>query len=376
MFDQIRPYNDSEAVAALKRVSASSMVDSISDFIFPGKDPQVLRDMLCSITGVDDFQRRVVSKGIESILEQTSDGLTYGGLENYTSSNGEIIPSLLISNHRDIILDSAFIQILLFWNNLPFSEIAAGDNLMDNRVVEDIIRSNRTIKVIRSENPREVYTTSKDLSEYIRDRIKRGGTSVWLAHRNGRTKDGFDLTEQGLLKMLDMSGEGSFVENFKDLSLMPVAISYEYEPCDLFKALELYHRRRDGFYKKQKREDINSMISGVTQQKGRVHIEFCKPISEDELLEAKVFDKNERFRHLAHIVDERIVAAYKIWPTNLIAASIVKGETIGDFSEDQRVSFTSYIDSKIASLEGSEDINDIRKILLEIYSAPVLRKIK
>lgn len=376
MFDAIRPYNDEEAVAALKRVAISSVVEPISHFLFPGEDVQKFRDLLSSLDGVEDFQERVMAKAIESIVNQTTDGLTCTGLDNFYRENGEVRHSLLLSNHRDIVLDSAFIQLLLFWHKLPFSEIAVGDNLMVNPVVEDMIRSNRMIKVVRSENPREVYTTSKVLSEYIRGKIGKGEASIWLAHRNGRTKDGCDHTEQGLLKMLDMSGKGGFADNFEEISVMPVAVSYEYESCDLLKALELFHKRRDGHYKKQKNEDLNSMITGITMPKGRVHIEFCKHITREELEEAQQFDKNERFRRVAEIVDERIVSAFKLWPNNYIAASIVTGSRIGDFTVEEKGRFEAYLERLTASVPAEIDKNEIRKILLEIYSAPLLRKLK
>lgn len=384
MFDDIRPYNDSETSMALKRVSASPIIDPISEFIFPGKDPELLREQLRSIEGVSDFQTKIMSGVIASIISQTTDGVECEGLEYFRRK------LLLLSNHRDIVLDPAIIQLLLYQHNLPQSEIAVGDNLMVNSFVEDLIRSNRMIKVVRSDNPREVYTTSKVLSEYIRTKIASGESSIWLAHRNGRTKDGYDETEQGLLKMLDMSGKGSFMDNFGELGIMPVSISYEYEPCGVLKAVELWHKMVDGGYKKAENEDLTSMLTGIRQPKGRIHISFCRPVTEEELADADSFSKNDKFRRLAEIVDSRIVPAFKLWPNNYIAAEILSeesgctmeheaaGSSKIDFSEfytdGQRKDFEEYAAESVASVSENIDVKQVRHLLLTMYANPVFRK--
>lgn len=388
MFDEIRPYNDQETKEAISRVSNSTMIKPISEFLYPGRDVSILVNQLKSVNSVFDFQKNVMSGVIESVISKTTAGLSFDGLEYFTE--GASPHFLLLSNHRDIVLDSAFIQIILLHNNLPLSEIAVGDNLMMNSFVEDIIRSNRMIKVVRSENPREVYITSKVLSDYIRRRIlglsldgdehtqepsKEGGASIWLAHRNGRTKDGYDLTEQGVLKMLEMSGKGDFVEDFEALKIMPVSISYEFEPCDLFKAEELLEKRSKGKYRKRQNEDLVSIMQGIMQQKGRVHITFCKPINASELKEAASLEKNERYRRLAEIVDERIVRGYRLWPNNYIAAEIISGKKMGNYREKERESFLTHIEDelKLVPIEMKEMIPQIKEILLEIYAAPVNR---
>jgi hypothetical protein len=171
MFDDIRPYNDIEVGLALKRVAASPLIEPMVDFLFPGQNSNEFRALLSSVASVDDFQQKAMSKAIESIVKQTTAGLTCSGIEYFRSDKDSkgfgTKKFLMLSNHRDIVLDSAFIQILFFRNSLPLSEIAVGDNLMINPFIEDLIRSNRMIKVIRSDNPREVYTASKVLSEYI-----------------------------------------------------------------------------------------------------------------------------------------------------------------------------------------------------------------
>ncbi|MBR2438236.1 MAG: 1-acyl-sn-glycerol-3-phosphate acyltransferase, partial [Bacteroidales bacterium] len=230
-FDDIRPYNDTEVHPALERIVANPLFSNVAQYIFPGQDEDVFRQLLLSCHTKEDFQVKVMSQIVSRILAGTAKEVTFTGLEHFEGGKRHLI----VSNHRDIVLDSAIIQLILYKHNVDTTEIAVGDNLITSSFIEDITRSNKMIKVIRSSNPREVYTTSKILSEYIRHNVANQISSVWIAQRNGRTKDGIDVTEQGLLKMFDMSGSGHFVKDFTELSIMPTSISYEYEPCDIFK---------------------------------------------------------------------------------------------------------------------------------------------
>jgi hypothetical protein len=261
MFEDIKPYNDAQAAAALKKASKHPLMKDISAFVYPDLDTSALKRILSDIQGVDDFQTKVMYPAVKAVINKTTGGLTYNGLEWFKQDLSRRF--LLLSNHRDIVMDSAFVQFILKDNGLPLSEIAVGDNLIANSFIEYLMRSNRMVKVIRSSNPREVYTTSVVLSDYIRRRItgrsvdspegmsEDGGASIWLANRNGRTKDGYDLTEQGLLKMLDMSGSGDFVADFKQISILPVSISYELEPCAVRKAVELWKKNSRASIKKR-----------------------------------------------------------------------------------------------------------------------------
>ena len=199
--------------------------------------------------------------------------------------------------------------------------------------------------------------------------MKNQECSIWLAQKQGRSKDGHDATEQGVLKMLSMSGSGSFVEDFADLHIMPMAISYEYETCGALKALELMCRARDGFYQKKQGEDLASMISGIKQYKGRVHLEFCKPITLEELQEADKAEKNEKFRVLASIIDSHVLPAFKLWPSNYIAADILSGrDRYADYyTSKQREEFLAHINGELAGMpEG------VREVLLNIYAAHLM----
>ncbi len=371
-FDDIRPYNDSEVHPALERIVANPLLSNIAKYLFPGKDENLFKQLLLSCNTKDDFQIKVMSGVVEKILADTSKGLTYEGLEYFDGG----AKHLIVSNHRDIVLDSAIIQLILFRHDVPRTEIAVGDNLITSSFIEDITRCNRMIKVIRSTSPREVYTTSKVLSEYMRYRVSNQISSIWIAQRNGRTKDGIDVTEQGLLKMFDMSGSGDFVKDFNELSIMPASISYEYEPCDILKAIELYITRRQK-YVKAEGEDLNSILTGIMQPKGRIHIQFNEPLTEEEVRAAAELDKNERFKALGIAMDRKIIANYKLWPNNYIAYDMLNGE--GRFADkytaEEKVAFEGYLNAIMQKSDKMEvDKAELKEILLGIYANPVVGK--
>ena len=370
MFEDIRPYNDAETVEALKRASTSRLMEQISAFLFPGKDPDILRNTLNTMRGVDDFQTRVMYPAVRSIIGKTTRGLTFEGLEHF---DGGACYTML-SSHRDIVLDSAFIQYIFKDNQLPLSEIAVGDNLISNQLIEDLMRSNRMIKVVRGTGSRKLYETSRELSAYIRQRLADPvPASVWISHRNGRTKDGNDQTEQGLIKMLAMSGADDFTENMLALRLMPVTVSYEYETCAIKKAYEVYLKQRFGSYVKRPGEDLDSIITGIMQKKGRVHVSFCRPVTEDELRACAEFDKNERYRALARLIDGRITESYRIWPTNRAAAEMLAGEAPSDRYVSAQ--FEKYLEDELRTLPAISAVGRraVRENMLRIYATPALR---
>ncbi|MDX9781694.1 MAG: 1-acyl-sn-glycerol-3-phosphate acyltransferase [Bacteroidales bacterium] len=368
---EIRPYNDHESVLALARISEHPVLSKISAFLFPGKEPAQLRNLVASVRSVFEFQSKVMFVAIKKILEDTSSQLTYTGLEKLDKGKRY----LFISNHRDIMLDSAIMQAILFETGMSTSEMAVGDNLITDPLLEDIARVNKMIKVVRNTNAREMYASSILLSEYIRKTVKNQESSVWIAQRNGRTKDGIDVTEQGLLKMLDMSGEGDFVRDFKDLSIVPVSVSYEYEPCDILKAREIYVTRRQKYIKSEG-EDLNSILTGIMQFKGGIHFNFCDIINENEVESCSGMEKNERFKALGEIMDLKINSTFHLWSNNYIAYDILyKTNQFSDkYSDSEREKFEKYISYKISDFEG--DIQEIKEILLSIYANPVLGIVK
>lgn len=390
MFEEIRPYNDAEASEALKRVADHPLLRGVSKYLFPEADPTLLAGLLKSVNSVDEFQAKVMSIAVEGVIKKTMTSFTYSGLDSFMAdSNGNYPRYLIVSNHRDIVLDSALIQIILFRNSLPLTEIAVGDNLISQKFIEDLIRSNRMVKVTRGATVKEAYQSSKILSEYLRKRVVNQESSIWIAQRNGRTKNGYDITEQGLLKMLNMSGQGDFASNFKELKIIPAAISYEFEPCDILKAIESYKKKNllaGEKYVKAENEDLNSIITGIIQGKGSVNITFCEPISVKEIEIADEFEKNVKFQRLGEIIDKKIHQAYKLTPNNYIAYDMLKEESLnsleftldntGKYTEEQKDIFLKYLEKRLAKVNGDMDVNAIRKYLLEIYANPLINSMK
>ncbi len=372
-FEEIRPYNDEEAIAALNKYADHPLLFQVSKYIFPEKPPTFLGSLLKNVKSIDEFQSQIVIMVLERIIQKTAGTFTYSGIENLLNSDGKF---LMMTNHRDIVLDPAFIQIILFKNGLPFSEIAVGSNLLQNEMIETLIRSNRMIKVLRGIPVREQYITSQILSKYIRESITTGRSSVWIAQRQGRTKDGTDMTEQGLIKMLDLSGTNDFVKNFEELKIVPMSISYEYEPCDILKAREILISR-SGKYEKVAGEDINSILTGIKRYKGNIHITIGAPINANEIHSASLCNvANDRYRWMRHVVDHRIVIGYKLWKTNYMAYDMLYGKDrfCKEYSEQDKANFENYIQTQLDKVEAELNREDLREILLGIYANPIISK--
>ncbi|MBR6184327.1 MAG: 1-acyl-sn-glycerol-3-phosphate acyltransferase [Bacteroidales bacterium] len=370
-FEDIRPYTDAEAVEALARMSRHPMMPVVSKYLFPSVPASAMSHMLRGIGSIDQFQNEVMMGVIDGILARTSDGFTCSGIEHLKGIQGRF---LAVSNHRDIVLDPALIQYVMKQAGLPFTEICVGSNLVTSQLLEDLLRSNRMIKVIRGIKARELYLSSQRLSQYIRERITSGGASIWIAQREGRTKNGLDTTEQGLLKMFDMSGTGTFEENFRELNIVPMSISYEYESCDARKAREVL-LRREGPYVKKEDEDLHSILTGIRQAKGHIHLEIEEPLTAEEIFEASKCEKNDRYQSIRHLLDRRIIAGYKLWKTNYMAHDLLYGKRefaeAGKYTEQDLAAFEKYIGHKLGKLERRLDRAELRKIFLGIYAGPV-----
>ena len=371
-FESISPYSDKEAVEALGKLADHPAVIEVSKAIFPDKPKEYLREVLKNLKSIDEFQTLVMSKAIEWVLDTSAHNFSYDGIENLKKINGKF---LALSNHRDIILDPAITQVVLYRNGLQTTEIAVGSNLLSNKYVEYLIRSNRMIKVIRGINARQLYLSSQVLSKYIRNGITSGKSSIWIAQREGRTKNGIDTTEQGLLKMLDMSGTKDFVSNFEELNIVPLSISYEYEPCDIMKARELLISRTQK-YVKGPQEDLISIMTGINQQKGNIHLNIGVPLTHEEIVEASCCNKNDRYQAIRHAVDDRVIEGYRLWKNNYIAYDMVNHSyKYSDLYTSEDVEkFTNYVEQQLDKVEKSLNRSDLRDIFLKIYGNPVLSK--
>lgn len=370
-FSSISPYTDAEAAEALNKLADYPLVGVASQHFFPEESPDFLKNILKSIKTIDEFQVLVMQKLVRWVIDHTSHNFSYDGISNIDPSK----KFLALSNHRDIMLDPAITQLVLYSNGLPMTEIAVGDNLITNKAIEWLIRSNRMIKVIRGVSARELYLSSQLLSKYIRMNITEQRSSIWLAQRQGRTKNGYDTTEQGLLKMLDMSGTGDFQKNFEELNIIPMSVSYEYEPCDALKARELVISRKRK-YVKAEGEDLRSIMEGIMQPKGSIHLNIGKPLTAEEIAEAAQCDKNDRYQLIRHAVDLRVIEGYKLWKNNYIAYDILNHSfKYSDYySPVDMEQFVGYMTKKLDTVEPEINREDLRRVFLEIYANPVVTK--
>ncbi|MBA3972410.1 MAG: hypothetical protein H0X46_09775 [Bacteroidetes bacterium] len=314
-----------------------------------------------------DFQLEFMHEAIRVIIERSSAGLTCSGFEDLDPQKAY----LYIGNHRDILLDSSILQVLLVEHGFNTSEISFGDNLMQGGFISDFGKLNRMFTIPREGNNRELYEISQKLSAYIRSTIAEKNVSIWIAQRNGRTKDGNDSTQTGLIKMLNMSGTEDLSGNMKQLQIVPLSISYEYEPCDDLKVQELFVSLGSGKYIKSPGEDMNSIIKGILQQKGRIHMTAGKPIDQELNDLEKVGNENEKIKHLTNLIDEQLYNGYKLWPNNYIASDIANSsdQFKSKYSEEEKNNFIAYIEKKIAKLIG--DPQTLFDLFINMYSNPV-----
>lgn len=370
-FESISPYTDAEAAEALHKLADFPMVSQFSQYFFKDQSPDFLKNVLKSINTIDEFQSVVMSRFVDSVLKNSAGSFTYDGIENIDKDR----KFLAMSNHRDIILDPAITQLVLYKNDIPLTEIAVGSNLITNKWIEYLIRSNRMIKVMRGITARELYLSSQMLSKYIRLNIVEGRSSIWLAQRQGRTKNGLDVTEQGLLKMLNMSGNGDFQQNFEELNIIPMSISYEIEPCDILKARELVISKKHK-YVKGKDEDWNSIMTGIMQQKGNIHLNIGKPLTSEEIMNASLCDKNDRYQLIRHAVDRRIIAGYHLWKYNYVAYDLANHSFrySEHYTPDDVAWFVEYMTKQLDTVEKEVNREDLREAFLNIYANPVLAK--
>lgn len=364
-FDDIRPYYDEEVPAAIQSVVNDPYFSVVANYIMPGENLEVLKEKLLQVKSVDQFQSEFMLKAIRSIVDKTSDGLTFDGFDHLDDK----VRHVFIANHRDIMLDAALLNILLYENNIKTSQITFGSNLMKGNLVINVGKLNKMFRIIRGGNVRDFYRNSLEVSAYMRHVVTSQDESVWIAQRNGRTKDGIDKTEIGVLKMFSLSSDKDFVDNLDELHITPVSISYEYEPCDFYKTAELYISRQLR-YEKSENEDLNSILTGIQQKKGKIHLSVTKPISREELMICDKMDKKEKFDALGALIDQRINGHHKLFKTNYIAHDLLmNAENFCDlYDESEKKAFVDYMRTGLSNLNLNEDPTELEKIFLGIYA--------
>lgn len=370
-FEDIRPYYDHEAYERLQKIIKDPLFMRLVKFLWPTMTLDTVMEKATRVNSAMDFQKEFMHPAIRTIVERTSDGLTSDGFDKLDPKQAY----LFVANHRDILLDSAILQVLLVEHGFNTSEITFGNNLMEEGFITDFGKLNRMFTVLREGTGRELYDISKKLSSYIRHTITKKNVSVWIAQRNGRTKDGIDQTQTGLLKMLNISGTDSFSKNFAELKIVPVSVSYEYEPCDFLKVQESYFSSLHSKYVKAPGEDLNSIVTGANMHKGRIHMVVGKPMEEILHLFESLTNENERIKQLTSLIDQQIYKNYKLWPINYVAADIMDHteKYTSFYTPEEKQNFLVYINSKIAKLEG--DRETLFNLFLRMYANPLKSKL-
>lgn len=369
-FDDIRPYYDHEVKPAIERLLVHPNFDGVLSYLYENMDKDDLLKRFRNINTVDQFQVFFSSHTVKTILDKTSAGLGESGSKDLYPST----PYLFVANHRDIVLDAAIMQYLLFIGEHKTSQITFGENLMTEQILLDLGKLNKMFTFYRGGSRITQYRNARINSAYINHVLKVQKESIWIAQRNGRTKNGDDQTQTGLIKMLSMGGE-NICESLSNLNIVPVSISYEIEPCDIQKTRELYMSRRDK-YVKAPNEDFMSILAGITEDKGRIHYSFGTPLNSFlGKLESQNLHDNEVIEKIAGEIDRQIHSGYKLWPNNFIAADLTEKNKrfAQQYSEAEAAQFNAGMIAKTGSLE-EMDKEELIEIFLQIYANPVFNK--
>ena len=375
-FEDIRSYTDEEIPSAMEYFIHDETSLSLAKLVLPDKTDEEVKALLKSIKSTEEFQRIMMTRFVRLIESTSMKGVVTQGF-NLIDKNKAY---LFTGNHRDITLDAFILQMYMLENGLDTCNIAFGDNLILNKTIDVFSRSNKMFKVLRSQNIRELAQNSQHLSDYIRYLIKEN-KSVWIAQRNGRTKDGNDKTDHGLINMFSMSGDRhNLVQNLVELNITPISTSYEYEPCAMMKARESYLKERDGVYVKKPMEDMDSIVSGIRKKKGTMNIAICPTITYDDLKQYEGAEKHELVKAVSDMIDERIYANYRLYPNNYIAYDWLSGTSTfkKNYTQEDWDVFKAYCDkifSKLYEELGSEAEPRFTEILLGIYAIPVQNKL-
>ena len=380
-FEDIRPYNDDEIPEVIDRLLQEPLLYEMMAWVYPSLDQTDIQEMFGELKSVEEFQLNISGPVFKVVTQMTTSGLTFTNMDRIKADEAY----LFLSNHRDIILDSALLNVSLMEKGRPTTQIAIGDNLLRNPLIRDLARINRNFIVNRDTNAKEMLLNSKKLSNYIRKTIIDEKTSIWIAHKEGRSKDGDDRTANGLVKMLTLSSDDDPILSLKDLNIKPMVVSYENDPCDLYKVNDQLSLEKDGTYEKKKGEDFHSMMKGVTGHKGGVNISIGNVLSQvyDDI--AEIENRNDKIRAFSMVVDSRMHELYRLWPTNYAAYDLLHGERKyrSEYTPIQRAAFRNYIRGRVLKLAISRKklghqregfMKLVRETLLQMYANPVINK--
>ena len=374
-FESMRSYEDSEVRGAILRLLEDTRFRrTILRPNLKGIPVWAIKLYTRRFKTIDSFQLGMIRPIIKRNLKKSCDGFTH----NLKSMPKERQDYLFLSNHRDIVLDSAFLDYILLINGKSSVEIGIGNNLLIYPWIETIVRLNRSFIVNRSASAAELLEASEKLSSYIRFVIEQKHKPVWLAQREGRAKDSDDRTQKSVLKMLSMAGQGSLRERLMSLHITPLTISYEYDPCDWLKAEEFQLKRDNPGYRKSKQDDLDNMKTGINGYKGRIHYEVSEPIDSEIAEMDDSVPRNQFLDQVAAVIDKHIFKGYKIYPCNRIALDMLRGDNAQSayYTERDKQKFMEYLDGQLAKITIPDpDWDYLRERILTMYANPLINQL-
>ena len=374
-FKDIRPFEPEELPEAIDRIFSSEQFRTILPYIFPEIPVEMLHKKMKEVKNSMEFQRAFSYHFVYWVLNKTSKSVSF---------NCDAIDKskhfTFLSNHRDIVLDSAILDVLLIDAGFDTScEIAIGDNLLSLPWVKDLVRVNKSFIVERGLSPRQMLIASKRLSNYMHFVMTNKSENIWIAQREGRAKDSNDRTQEALLKMLTIGGEGSLADKLKEMHIVPLAISYEYDPCDYLKAMEFQLKRDNPEYKKSAQDDILSMQTGIMGYKGRIHYHCAECI--DSFLESldSELSKNDFYAVVAQHIDQQIHANYRLFANNYIALDLLENNNqySNYYTHEEKQTFEDYIAGQLNKIQiENKDEAYLRERILTMYANPAINHFK
>lgn len=374
-FSSIRPFESEELPAVYERLLSDSQFLSVLAFLYPDTPIETVAALMRQCKTNLEFQRTFCYPFLENLLKAQSNGCSIDVSKVDSSRN-----YTFVSNHRDIVLDSALLSKLIIDAGFQTTcEIAIGDNLLSLPWVKDVVRINKSFIVERSLPPRQMLLASKRLSDYMHFVIQQKHDNIWIAQREGRAKDSNDLTQPAILKMMSMGGSGSVTERLMQLHIVPLAISYQFDPCDFLKAREMQLRRDVDGWKKAPGDDVLSMQTGIMGRKGEIHYQ-CAPCIDDYLAQLdSSIPRAEVYDVIAEHIDREIHKCYQLYPENYIACDLLTQQPIHKehYTEEQMLHFNQYIDGQLKKIDLEQpDWNFLRECMLKMYANPAINHFK
>lgn len=369
-FDEIRPYHDEELPRILEELIADPAFRQVAAVVFPEVPFEALALKMRACKTKLEFQKALCYPVLKKLIKETTQGVTL----DHTALADKQAAYTYISNHRDIILDSGFLSVGLIEQGMDTVEIAIGDNLLIYPWIKKFVRINKSFIVQRSLTMRQMLEASARMSRYMHHTIKDKNQSIWIAQREGRAKDSNDRTQESVLKMLAIGGEGHLVDRLTEMDIVPLAISYEYDPCDYLKAQEFQQKRDNPEYKKTQADDLKNMQTGLFGFKGRVHFQVAECINGELAKLDRSLPKPELCAQIAALIDRKIHENYRLYPGNYIAHDRLSGsETFADrYTAEEKQHFMEYIDRQLDRIElEHKDQPFLREKLLQMYANPL-----